>query len=45
LGKFQQQLGDQYTAWGINIGLGGSIKNSGVSTSFSDEASVEVGES
>src|SRR5258708_24048459 len=27
--------GDQYTAWGINIGLGGSIKNSGVSTSFS----------
>jgi len=27
--------GDQYTAWGVNIGLGGSIKNSGVSTSFS----------
>src|SRR5258707_9656712 len=27
--------GDQYSAWGINIGLGGSIKNSGGSTSFS----------
>src|SRR5260221_10886168 len=35
--------GNSNNSWGINILLGGSIKNSGVSTSFSDRGVSEYG--